>query len=97
MLKVTASAKERLKEALQRQTTHPKAAIRIILSSSTPNQLDFALDKEREGDQVVKSEDGMKLLLVEPDLASVLSEMVIDYQETPQGRGLALSKVAHAI
>ena len=60
MLTVTAKAKEKLnKEALEKQTMDPEAAIRIIPSSSMPTRLEFVLDKEREGDQVVEREESI--------------------------------------
>lgn len=94
MLTVTAKAKEKLKEALQKQTTDLEVAIRIIPSRSTPNRLELVLDKEKEGDQVVESEGGTKVLLIGSDLAPELEGMVIDHQETPQGAGFSISKFA---
>ena len=52
----------------------------------------MVLDKEREGDQVVESDDGTKILIIGADLAPTLEEMVIDFRETAQGRGFAISK-----
>jgi Fe-S cluster assembly iron-binding protein IscA len=93
MLTVTAQAAEKLKEAIQAQTTDPEVAIRLIPSSSKPNQLDMALDKEKKGDQVVESE-GVKVLFVSSELAQVLEGMVIDCRETPQGVQFNISKLA---
>ena len=94
MLTVTVNAKEKLKEALQEQTADPEVAIRIIPSPSMPNRLELVLDKEKEGDQVVESEEGTKVLLIGDDLAPALEGMIIDYQETPQGAGFTMSKLA---
>jgi len=52
------------------------------------------LDKEKEGDQVVETEEGAKLLLIGPDVAPELEGMLMDYQETPQGSGFTMSRVA---
>lgn len=93
MLTVTAEAASKLKEAIQAQTQDPEVAIRLIISSSRPNQLDMALDKEKEGDQVVESE-GAKVLFVSPELDQVLDGMVIDCQETPEGVQFSISKLA---
>jgi Fe-S cluster assembly iron-binding protein IscA len=93
MLTVTPQAAEKLKEAIQAQTTDPEVAIRLILSSSRPNQLDMALDKEKEGDQVVESK-GVKVLFVSSELTQVLEGMVIDCRETPQGVQFSISKLA---
>jgi len=91
MVTVTTNAKERIKEALK-HTSIPEAAIRIVPSSSEPNRLQLVFDKEKEGDQVVATEEGKKLLLIGTDLAPALDEMVIDCQETPEGEALTISK-----
>jgi len=93
MLTVTAEAAAKLKEAIQAQTQDPEVAIRLIISSSRPNQLDMALDKEQGGDQVVESE-GAKVLFVSSELDQVLDGMVIDCQETPEGVQFSISKLA---
>ena len=94
MLTVTTTAKEKFKEALQTQTTDPEIAMRIISSPLKPNRLQLVLDKEKEGDQVVETEEGRKVLLIGADLIPALEEMVIDYQETPEGTGFTISKPA---
>ena len=94
MLTVTEKAKEKLKEALlQEQTTETKVAFRITPTHSMPDRLGIALDREKEGDQVVESEDGIKVLLVESDLAQKLEGMVLDYHETLQSAGFTISKL----
>ena len=91
MLTVTPNAKERIKEALK-HTSSPETAIRIVPSRSERNRLQLVFDKEKEGDQVVATDDGKKLLLIGPDLAPALDEMVVDCQETPEGEALMISK-----
>jgi Fe-S cluster assembly iron-binding protein IscA len=93
MLTVTTAAAEKLKEAIQAQTTDPEVAVRLIPSPSNPNQLAMALDKEKEGDQVVESE-GVKVLVVASELSEALDGMVIDCQDTPEGAQFSLSKLA---
>jgi Fe-S cluster assembly iron-binding protein IscA len=93
MLTVTAQAAGKLKEAIQAQTEDPEVAIRLVPSSTRPNQLDMALGKEKEGDQVVESE-GVKVLFISSELTQVLDGMVIDCQETPQGVNFTISKIA---
>ena len=93
MVTVTTKAKEKLKELVQERTTDPQEAMRIISFPLNPEQLEFILDKEKEADHVVESEEGRKLLLIGPLLAPVLEEKVIDYQETPQGVGFTISKL----
>ncbi|HEX78353.1 MAG TPA: hypothetical protein G4O03_08130 [Dehalococcoidia bacterium] len=93
MLKVTALAAEKLKEAIQARTTDPELGIRLIPSPSKPNRLEMTLDREKEGDQVVESE-GVKILLLSPELAPALEGMIIDCQETPQGVRFTISESA---
>ena len=94
MLTVTTTAKEKFREALQTRTTDPEIAIRIISSPSKPNRLELVFDKEKEGDQVVKTKEGRKVLLIGVDLIPALEEMVVDYKETTEGTGFTISKPA---
>ena len=80
MITVTAVAKEKLKQALQKQTLDPDVAIRIIL------------DREKCGDKVVHSTEGDKVLLVRPDVASGLKGVVLDYGKTFYGTDFILEK-----
>jgi Fe-S cluster assembly iron-binding protein IscA len=94
MLEVTVEAKEKLKEALfEEQLTDPGVIFRITPIHSIPNRLGIALDKENKGDQIVKSEEGIKILLIESDLAQELEGMVLDYLKTSKGEGFLISKV----
>jgi Fe-S cluster assembly iron-binding protein IscA len=92
MLTVTESAKEKLQEALEQQTSDPELAIRITTSGTDPNQLDMILDKMKENDQVIKNKSGNNLLLIGTDIAPALDGMVIDFKETPQGQNFTISK-----
>ena len=94
MLEVTVKAKEKLKEALlEEQITDPEVTFRISPIPSMLNRLGIALDKEKRGDQVVESEEGIKVLLVHSGLAQELEGMVLDYQVTPQGEGFKILKL----
>ena len=94
MLEVTARAKEKLKESLsEEQTMDPEVTFRITPVHSMPNRLGIALDKERKGDQVVISEEGIKILLIQSDLVQEIEGMVLDYQETLQSAGFIISKL----
>jgi Fe-S cluster assembly iron-binding protein IscA len=92
MLTVTITAKEKFEEALRSRATDPESAVRIILSPSKPNRLELVLDKEKEGDQVVRTEKGRKILLIGADLMLALEETVVDYKETTEGTGFTISK-----
>jgi hypothetical protein len=92
MLRVTAIAKEKLKETLRCNTEDPEISVRIFPSSSSPGRLKLALDKEKEGDQVVKTKDGEKILLVGSNLATALEKMIFDYQhkQSPEESGFII-------
>ena len=92
MLIVTLRAKEKLKEILRRQTTNSEVGIRVISGHSMPNHIDLVLDKEKRGDQVLESEEGIKVLLIQSNLATKLEGMALDYQETLQDAGFIISK-----
>lgn len=92
MLTVTRNAIEKFIETLENGTFDTKIAIRIIRSTSTPNRLALAFDKKRKRDQVLKTVDGVDLLLIGPDVAPELEDAVIDYQTTSQSTGFILSK-----
>jgi Fe-S cluster assembly iron-binding protein IscA len=93
MLEVTARAKEKLKESLlEEQIMDPEVTFRITPVYSMLNRLGIALDKERKGDQVVISEEGIKILLIQSDLVQGIEGMVLDYQETLQSTGFIISK-----
>ncbi len=96
MLKITASAREKLEETIQFNTEDPEIAVRIIPSPSSINRLKLVLDKEKEGDQVIKNEDGKKLLLIDSNLASPLKNMVFDYKQSPQESGFIIEKLTSA-
>ena len=94
MLEVTTRAREKLKEALlEEKTTVSQETYRITPIPSMPNRLGIALDKEKKGDQVVKSKEGLKVLLIQADLAQELEGMILDYQDTPHGQGFTINKI----
>jgi Fe-S cluster assembly iron-binding protein IscA len=93
MLIVTPRAKEKLKESLlEEQIIDPEVTFRITPIHSMPNRLGIALDKENKGDQIVKSKEGIKILLIQSDLVQGLEGMVLDYQESLQAAGFTISK-----
>jgi len=96
MLTVTATAKDKLKETLQKQTRDPEVAIRVTSLHPTPNRLELVLDKEKKGDHVVASEEGCKVLLICSELAQGLSGIVLDYRETFYGADFIICKHTHA-
>lgn len=94
MLEVTTRAREKLQEALlEEKSTTSQVSYRITPIPSMPNRLGIALDREKKGDQVVKSKEGLKVLLVQADLAEELEGMILDYQETPNGQTFTINKI----
>jgi len=93
MLRVTVKARGKLEESLKEYTNDPEVAMRVLASPSTPRKYGFTLDKEREGDHVVESDGGKKILFIQADLAQELEGMVLDHQVTPRGEGFTLSKI----
>lgn len=95
MLEVTTRAREKLQEALlEEKTTTAQVSYRITPIPSMPNRLGIALDREKKGDQVVKSKEGLKVLLIQADLAEELEGMILDYQETPNGQAFTINKIS---
>jgi len=94
MLLVTAEAKERLEETLQEQKADTEVALRLITNPKNPNEFSLTLGKEKNGDQVVKSKGGRKILLIQSNLATEFERMVFDHQETSQGAFYSLSELA---
>jgi Fe-S cluster assembly iron-binding protein IscA len=89
MVTVTEGAKQVLKEKLLASTSEPDVGIR--LKSEPSGELSLTLDSESEGDQVVE-QDGMKVLLVTPQLATKLEGITIDTEDTSEGPRLVVSK-----
>lgn len=93
MITVTASAAERIRNDLQAINREPGVCLRLFRSRSTASQLDMALDKEREGDQVVVSA-GIKIFLLDPDMNHALEGTIIDYQAMPGENGFSITQLA---
>ena len=87
MLKVTQSAKQRLKETLLAATEDKEAGLRLTMKS--PGQLGLVLDRELPGDHVVKH-GGAKVLLVGPEINELLEETTLDVREAPDGPRLTI-------
>ena len=90
---MTAPTTEKIRKDLQAAATEPEVAIRLTPSPSMLNRIEMVLDKGKEGEQVVESE-GVKILLLDPEIAKALGGMVIDYEQTPQGERFTISKLA---
>jgi Fe-S cluster assembly iron-binding protein IscA len=82
MLAVTERAKQELKKILATHVDYPMAGLRLRRFES--DRFALSIDVEEPGDQVVKHE-GVKVLLVEKELASALQGTIIDIEDTPEG------------
>lgn len=87
MLTVTEAAKDILMETLLANTDDQEAGLRLIMKP--PGQLGLVLDRESPGDSVIEYE-GLKLLLVENDVAELLQEATLDIQDAPDGPKLTI-------
>jgi len=91
MLTVTDSAKDKLRDDLQKQKEDEETLVRIARSSSDPQQVGLFLDKEKEGDQVIADNEGERLLLIDQDMAHSLTGVTLDYVNTGQGMSFTLT------
>jgi len=91
MLTVTFSAKDKLKENLQREKKDEETLLRIASSQSDPQRVGLFLDKEKEGDHVVADNDGERLLLIDQGMAEMLTGLTLDYVNTGQGMNFTLT------
>ncbi len=97
MLVVTTTAKEKLQEVLERQTTEPEVALRVTpppTHTHTHNRLELLLDRAKRGDRVVQAKNGTALLLIRPELAQRLSGIMLDYRETARGSDFIIARYA---
>jgi len=85
MLTITARAGKKLAEAATTRAGTPGKLMRLCMTPSGFGPLDLFLDEAGEGDLVVTSQDGRKVLLVGPLLADALDGMVMDCRNTPAG------------
>jgi Fe-S cluster assembly iron-binding protein IscA len=87
MLTVTEAAKQRLKETLLANTDDQDAGLRLKMKS--PGELGLVLDRQSPADSVVEYE-GLKVLLVEHEIADLLQTATLDVQNTSNGTKLAI-------
>lgn len=98
MISVTTKAAEELKSLLEKVKLADKenvigddSVLRLVPTDS--GQLSLAPDIAREGDHIVDHE-GDAVLLVEVELAQAIDGLVLDCEETPQGRKLTVYEAA---
>lgn len=89
MITVTDKAKQELKKTLLDHTDEPEFGVRLTLGPA--QQILLVLDREAPDDHVVEHE-GSKVLLVEPQVASLLAEATLDTEDTPDGPKLVMHR-----
>ena len=91
MVNVTERAKQELKILLSRKVDFPKARLRLM--DRGKGILGVGVDIEAPGDQIVEYE-GVKVLIVEPGLATNLKGVTLDVDDTLEGAKLVISEEA---
>jgi len=87
MLEVSERAREELKKALDANTSDPEQGLRLTVTGV--DQLGLGIDVERPGDQIYEHE-GAKVLMVDSNMAEMVSELSLDIQETEEGPKLMI-------
>jgi len=88
MVTVTEDARKLLGMVLfASNVVDPELALRLL--PCPDGEVDLMLDKEREGDQVVKHE-GAKVLLVGEEILAAGGEVTIDFQHRGDSRRLVM-------
>jgi iron-sulfur cluster assembly protein len=87
MIQVTERAADILKDLLEGSPASDDQALR--LAQTGPGQFGLQLDEPREGDQVVKKDDRL-VLLVEPPVSTALDGATLDITGEQEGAGLTI-------
>ena len=87
MLNFTNGAKQELKRILETSVEMPQARLRLCDRGG--GELGLGIDIEEAGDKVVKYK-GMRILVVNRELASKLSDITLDVDKTPHGPKLVI-------
>ena len=88
MVSVTEGACRELKRMLSEKVDWPGARLRLV--DRGQGILGLGIDIELSGDQVVEYE-GIKVLIIEHELATNLKGITLDVDYTPEGAELVLS------
>lgn len=82
MIEITDAAKTELKRILSENTQDPAMVLRL---TATPDgSLGLMLDNAAEGDNVIEHE-GIKVLVIEEELAGMMSGVNMDVEDTEEG------------
>lgn len=91
MLTVTAQAKQELKNIIEQRKLGTGRCLRLAIPPAWTGPGDFGIviDDEKSDDMTVTLR-GVKVLLLNQQLAPQMSTSVLNYKETPQGMGFTL-------
>ena len=89
MLTITESARDELKNILEKNSNEEDEGLRLIVNQ--PGSFALMLDKEQNNDEVIEH-NGVKILLYQKDMSPILDNIVLDCQYTESGRMLIISK-----
>ena len=87
MINITERAKQELRKLLSKKVDWPEARLRLM--DRGQGKLVLGIDIEARGDQIIEHE-GVKVLIVDPDLASNVKEVILDVDDTPSGPELVI-------
>ena len=88
MLSVTEGACRELKRMLSDKVDWPGARLRLV--DRGQGNIGLGIDIETPGDHVVEYE-GIRVLVIEPELATNLTGIALDVDETPTGNELVIT------
>ena len=89
-ISVTPVAKKKLEDFLKKQNMPPEYLLRIQLSYSNPDKLEFTMDVQKEGDHIIRDNNGNKILLIGSDVFPELVGLVIDYWDNSEHSGFVV-------
>ena len=89
MVSVSEGACRELKRMLSEKVDWPGARLRLV--DRGQGVIGLGIDIEQSGDQVIEYE-GTKVLVIEPELATSLTGITLDIDDTPTGAELVLSE-----
>jgi hypothetical protein len=92
-LKFTERAISVMKESLGKRERESEQVIRLRIDSQ--GEVSLALDVPRDGDQRVEHQ-GDTVLVLEPGICVMLSDVIVDVEENAQGRAFVLQPYPHS-
>ena len=86
MMTVTDKAKEELKRILEMRSLDPGKGLRLATPPTWTGEGDFGIviDEEHDGDDAVVFQ-GLKVLLLDADMAERLPTAILDFKDSPDG------------